>query len=376
MTAPVSSSVSPPKTLLLVDDTPENLLVLGEVLRPHYKILVANSGARALTMARFDPPPDLILLDVMMPEMSGHEVLSRLRAQSETQAIPVIFVTALDDSEDEAQGLALGAADYITKPIRPAIVLARVHAQLELKEARDRLNHQNQWLEAEVQRRMRQNHMIQQVSLRALASLAEARDTDTGNHILRTQGYVQILAQALAQQASYQPVLRPEVVDMMVKAAPLHDIGKVGIPDQVLHKPGPHTPEEWAIMQTHAKIGAEAIWRAIAHEQDRSGVEFLYVAMEIAHYHHEKWDGSGYPEGLRGSAIPLAARIMAVADVFDALIHARCYKPAFGLAESIAMIEQGAGQHFDPDVVQAFLAHLDAIQAVAARHREPHLPKL
>ncbi|MEK7884840.1 response regulator [Methyloversatilis sp. NSM2] len=364
------AATTPQKTLLLVDDTPENLTVLGEILMPHYRVRVASSGARALAAATSDPRPDLVLLDVMMPEMDGYEVISRLRADPRTRELPVIFVTALDSTEDEAHGLELGAVDYITKPVRPAIVLARVRGQLELKEARDRMRDQNAWLEAEIARRMRQNQVVQDVSMRALASIAEARDDETGNHILRTQAYVNVLARALATTPRYAGELTPALVETYTKAAPLHDIGKVAIPDHILHKPGKHTPDEWEIMKTHARQGSDAIWRAICDQEEREALDFLYIAMDIAHYHHEKWDGSGYPEGLAGEAIPLPARLMALADVFDALISKRAYKPAFPLDRATAIITEGRGRHFDPDVVDAYLAHLDEFAAIAARYAD------
>jgi putative two-component system response regulator len=364
------AATTPQKTLLLVDDTPENLTVLGEILMPHYRVRVASSGARALAAATTDPRPDLVLLDVMMPEMDGYEVISRLRADPRTRELPVIFVTALDSTEDEAHGLELGAVDYITKPVRPAIVLARVRGQLELKEARDRMRDQNAWLEAEIARRMRQNQVVQDVSMRALASIAEARDDETGNHILRTQAYVNVLARALATTPRYAGELTPALVETYTKAAPLHDIGKVAIPDHILHKPGRHTPDEWEIMKTHARQGSDAIWRAICDQEEREALDFLYIAMDIAHYHHEKWDGSGYPEGLAGEAIPLPARLMALADVFDALISKRAYKPAFPLDRATAIINEGRGQHFDPDVVDAYLAHLDEFAAISARYAD------
>jgi putative two-component system response regulator len=364
------AATTPQKTLLLVDDTRENLTVLGEILMPYYRVRVASSGARALAAATSDPRPDLVLLDVMMPEMDGYEVISRLRADPRTRELPVIFVTALDSTEDEAHGLELGAVDYITKPVRPAIVLARVRGQLELKEARDRMRDQNAWLEAEIARRMRQNQVVQDVSMRALASIAEARDDETGNHILRTQAYVNVLARALATTPRYAGELTPALVETYTKAAPLHDIGKVAIPDHILHKPGKHTPDEWEIMKTHARQGSDAIWRAICDQEEREALDFLYIAMDIAHYHHEKWDGSGYPEGLAGEAIPLPARLMALADVFDALISKRAYKPAFPLDRATAIINEGRGQHFDPDVVDAYLAHLDEFAAISARYAD------
>jgi putative two-component system response regulator len=360
----------PQKTVLLVDDTPENLTVLGEILMPYFQVRVANSGVRALLVAASEPRPDLILLDVMMPEMDGYEVINRLRANPETRDIPVIFVTALDAALDETHGLDFGAADYITKPVRPCVVLTRVRGQLELKEARERMRNQNAWLEAEIKRRMRQNQIIQDVSMRALASLAEARDNETGNHIMRTQGYVNVLANELAKLPKYARTLNPETIESYVKAAPLHDIGKVGIPDHVLNKPGKHKHEEWETMKTHPKIGADAIWRSIQHEADQSSLGFLHIVMDIAHYHHEKWDGSGYPEGLQGEAIPLSARVMALADVFDALITKRVYKPAFTMEQATEIILEARGKHFDPEVVDAFLARLDDFRAIATRHAD------
>jgi putative two-component system response regulator len=360
-------------TILVVDDTPDNLSILGELLKPHFHVRVANSGARALAAVRTEPRPALILLDIMMPELDGYEVLRRLKSNPATSDIPVIFVTALNATEDESRGLALGAVDYITKPVRPAIVLARIRCQLELKEARDRLSDQNAWLEREVARRMHQNQMVRDVSMRALASLAEARDDETGNHILRTQGYVNILSRQLARLPKYVDLLSADTIDTYTKASPLHDIGKVGIPDSVLHKPGKLTPEEWEVMKTHAQIGADAIWRAIQNEEDMEGLDFLYVAMEIAASHHEKWDGSGYPQGLRGEQIPLCARVMALADVFDALISRRVYKAVFTIEAACEIIREGDGKHFDPDVVQAFNDSIDAFRAVAARHKDAHV---
>ena len=357
------------KTILIVDDTPDNLAILGELLMPHYQVRVANSGVRALASIEV-VHPDLILLDIMMPVIDGYEVIKRLKANPETRDIPVIFITALDATEDEVHGLELGAADYISKPIRPSLVLTRIKAQLDLKDAQDILRDSNAWLEKEVARRMRQNQMIQDVSMRALARLAEARDNETGNHILRTQAYVKILAQKLALRPKYAERLTPAIIDNYAKAAPLHDIGKVGIPDEVLHKPGKLLPEEWEIMQTHAQIGADAIWGAIQDEQDVEGLEFLYVAMEIAGGHHEKWDGTGYPKGLSGEDIPLSARLMAVADVFDALITRRVYKPAFPIEQAAEYILDGNGKHFDPNIIAVFSECLDEFRDVAKRYSD------
>ncbi|KAB2927793.1 MAG: two-component system response regulator [Dechloromonas sp.] len=355
-------------TILIVDDTPENLSILGELLQRTYRVRAANSGRRAIQIAQGHPTPDLILLDVMMPEMDGFTVLRHLRENPATRDIPVIFVTAMDGTQDEEHGLDCGAVDYITKPIRPAIVLARVRTQLELKRARDILHDQNNYLEAEVARRMEENQLIQQISIHALARLAETRDPETGNHLHRTQEYVRTLATALRHHPRFAAHLDERTIDALAKSAPLHDIGKVGIPDNILLKPGPLTPDEWTIMKTHAELGSRAIAQAEADAE--RPVAFLDIAKEIAHHHHEKWDGSGYPEGLAGDAIPVSARLMALADVFDALICKRVYKEAFPIETARQIIVDGSGKHFDPDVVAAFLDQFEAFVRIAQAYTD------
>ncbi|MBK5915019.1 response regulator [Rhodocyclus purpureus] len=374
---------APTRTILIVDDTPQNLTVLGELLQPQYRVRAANSGARALRAAVTDPRPDLILLDVMMPEMDGYEVLQHLREDPTTREIPVIFITAMNATEDEERGLELGAVDYITKPINPPIMLARVRTQLELKMARDRLSQENDWLEREVDRRMRENILIQNLSVRALACLAEARDLETGHHILRTQTYVDLLARQLAGHERFRDSLGGGRLQMVVKAAPLHDIGKVGIPDAILLKQGKLTAEEFEIMKTHPAIGADAIARAMEQalsgadtttaEQANGAFAFLRVAQEISLTHHEKWNGEGYPKRLAGDAIPVSGRLMALADVFDALMSRRVYKAAMSLETTTEIIVDGSGSHFDPDVVAAFLACRDEFAEVAARLADPEV---
>ena len=356
-------------TLLIVDDVPENLVVLGELLRGSgYRVKAADSGRVALRYASQEPLPDLILLDVMMPEMDGYEVLRQLREHSAMRHIPVIFLTALSGEGDEERGLDLGAADYITKPINPAVVLARVRTQLEAKQARDWMHDQNAFLEAEVVRRMRENESIQAVSIRALAHLAEIRDPETGYHILRTQGYVRALATRLARDPRFADVLDAGSIELLARSAPLHDIGKVGIPDAILQKPGKLTPAEWEIMKTHARLGSDAI--DLAERDIDQPVEFLALAKEIAHWHHEHWNGGGYPDGLAGEAIPLSARLMALADVFDALISVRVYKPAMSFDEAREIILAGRGAQFDPDVTDAFVAGFDEFVSIARNYRE------
>lgn len=355
-------------TILIVDDDATNLTILNKLLKPTYQVRAARSGPLALRAASSEPRPDLILLDIMMPGMSGYEVLQNLRAQAATADIPVIFLTALGGNSDEQHGLQMGAADYITKPIQPEILLARIKTQLLAKQARDWLKDANAALDAEVARRAAQNELIEQVTIRALAHLAEIRDPETGNHILRTQAYVGTLARHLATHPRFASVLTPATVELLTKSAPLHDIGKVGIPDSILLKPGPLTAEEWRVMKTHAKLGSDAI--ELAEADVDSPVPFLQYAKEIAHWHHEKWDGTGYPDGLVSDAIPISARLMALADVFDALTNARVYKPAFPLEQARQMIAEGRGKHFDPDVVDAFEANMDEFIAISQRYAD------
>lgn len=359
-------------TLLIIDDAPENLYVLSELLLPYYRVLAANNGERGLQIAAGDVPPALILLDVMMPGMNGYQVLKVLQEQPATADIPVIFLTALSSPAEEERGLKLGAADYIAKPITPAVVLARVRSQLQARQARDWLKNQNAALEAEVAKRMAENDLIQQVSIRALAHLAETRDPETGKHLARTQDYMGLMAELLKTHLRFEPTLTPRFVSLLVRSAPMHDIGKVGIPDQILNKPGKLTPDEWVIMQTHAKLGSDAI--EMAERDIEHPLEFLSLAKEIAHWHHEKWDGSGYPDHLAGDAIPVSARLMALADVFDALISARVYKPAFTFEAARDLIADQRGRHFDPDICDAFLNHFAAFVTIAMQHRDHALP--
>ena len=350
--------------ILVVDDTPDNLTLMSGLLRDRYKVKVANSGVKALQLVR-DQQPDLILLDIMMPDMDGYAVIRELKALPNARHIPVIFLTAKSEIEDERFGLELGAVDYITKPISPPVVLARVHTHLQLKLAADFLRDQNSYLEAEVARRTGEVQAIQDVTIMAMASLAETRDNDTGFHIRRTQHYVRVLAEALRKLPKYEEILTDKVIELLFKSAPLHDIGKVGIPDSILLKPGKLTDEEFQQMKTHTLLGVEAIERA---EQELGmPVEFLHYAKEIARSHQEKWNGSGYPDGLAGDAIPLSARLMALADVYDALISARVYKPAYPHQQAREMIVAERGRHFDPDVVDAFLAQEEQFLAIAQR---------
>lgn len=349
------TTLTPPLTpsVLVVDDTPINLSLMTSVLKGVCKVKVANNGLRALEIARSSPPPDLILLDVMMPEMDGYEVCDHLKQDPVTRDIPVIFLTAKTESEDETRGFECGAVDYIPKPIKVPVVLARVKAQLGLKRMSDFLRDKNDFLESEVQRRTAELVAGQEVTILAMSSLAETRDNETGNHILRTQRYVRRLAEQLQSNPKFSQQLNDGYIRLLFKSAPLHDIGKVGIPDHILLKPGKLTPEEFEVMKTHTTIGYEAIVRA--EKTHGAALDFLQPAKEIALSHQEKWDGSGYPQGLVGEAIPLSARLMALADVYDALISKRVYKAAMTHDEAMAIIRQGRGTHFDPDVYDAFI---------------------
>lgn len=355
-------------TILLVDDMPANLALLAGLLEPHYRVRAVRDGVGAIRAALTHPRPDLIVLDVMMPEVDGYQVLRVLRDDPATADIPVIFVTALDDGEAEERGLALGAVDYVTKPIRPAITLQRIKVQLELKAARDWLRGKNAALEAEVRRRLEENVLIQDVSIRALAHLAEIRDPETGNHIRRTQGYVHALSRELSKHPRFADFLDDTNIELLAKSAPLHDIGKVGIPDRILLKAGRLDPDEWEVMKTHAVLGANAIEEA--EKDTERPIDFLRIAKDIARHHHERWDGLGYPDQLGGDAIPIPARLMALADVFDALISQRVYKPPFPIEKSVEIIVGGRGSHFDPDIVDAFLARRHEFEAIATRYAD------
>lgn len=354
-------------TILVIDDEPSILTSMSKILTPEYLVRVANSGEWALQVVASEPRPDLILLDVMMPEMDGYSVLTRLKENPATENIPVIFVTAMEADADEEKGLSLGAVDYIMKPPSPAILLARIKTHLILKQAQLFLIDQNTYLEAEVKRRMEENQIIQNVSIRALAHLAETRDPETGEHILRTQQYVNVLATQLRLHPRFSDTLTDEFIRLLTRSAPLHDIGKVGIPDHILLKPGKFTDDEWKIMQTHAVLGAQAIDNA---EKDiEQPVGFLSLAKEIAHWHHERWDGNGYPDGLAGDQIPLSARLMAIADVFDALISKRVYKAAMSFEEAKNIIVGERNHHFDPDITDAFLAAFKQFIVIAQNYQ-------
>jgi putative two-component system response regulator len=317
--------------LLLVDDEATNLQVLRHILQDDYRLLFAKDGDKALELANREHP-DLVLLDVMMPGMTGFEVCQRLKAEQATRGIPVIFVTALTDVPDEAKGFEVGAVDYITKPVSPPIVKARVRTHLSLVRVEE----------------LRETRL--QIVQR-LGKASEYKDNETGLHVIRMSHYAQILARAAG--------FAEKAADDLLNAAPMHDVGKIGIPDAILQKPGRLEEDEWAVMRQHPEIGARIIG-----EHDSP---LLTLARSIALTHHERWDGTGYPNGLRGEEIPVEGRIVAIADVFDALTSVRPYKPAWSVEDAVELLRREKGSQFDPELVELFLGCLPEILAVRER---------
>ncbi len=358
--------------ILIVDDEPINLTVLRNLLSQHYVVRACKSGMDALSLLDTGRKPDLILLDIVMPDLSGYDTLLRLQENRENREIPVIFISALDSVDDEEKGFHLGAVDYISKPFRPAIVLERIRVHLELKKIRDQLKVRNEKLESEVYRRVRENILIHEATLNMVTQLVETRDGETKNHIICTKSYVEILARRLKQNPKYENYLTEECIMNISNASSLHDIGKIGIPDSILLKPGALSADEYTIMKNHCKIGAEAI-HSVVEKTHLSGTsaegvqhvipeDFFEEAENIAYYHHEHWDGNGYPTGLAGEQIPLAARIMALVDVFDALTTRRVYKEAWPIAGAVDYILSEREKYFCPDIVDAFITELPAFQ--------------
>ena len=341
------SDVADKKTILIVDDTPENIDVLRGLLEADYKVKVALEGNRALKIANSSNPPDLILLDIMMPGLSGYDVCEQLKDNPLTRRIPVIFVTAMGEVDDESKGFALGAVDYMTKPVSPPIVHARVRTHLALYD-------QALQLEDTVQQRTKELNDTRMEIIRRLGRAAEYKDNETGMHVIRMSLYSKILARAAG--------LDEEQAELLLNAAPMHDVGKIGIADHILSKPGSLNDEEWAVMRKHPEFGAEII--------GDNASSILRMAHIVALAHHERWDGSGYPLGLAGEDIPLAARIVAIADVFDALTTVRPYKQAWSVDEAIADLQKEAGSHFDPQLVSKFVTVLPEILKVKASYVE------
>jgi putative two-component system response regulator len=332
------------QTILIVDDVNTNIDLLVNILGEQYDIAVATDGETALERAN-EGSPDLILLDVMMPGMDGYEVCRRLKANISTRNIPVIFVTAMGEVKDEMHGFELGAVDYITKPISPPIVEARVKTHLALYD-------QNRVLDEKVRQRTTQLNETRLEIIRRLGRASEFKDEETGLHIVRMSYYSQLISLAYGVSAEH--------AELILNAAPMHDVGKIGIPDRILLKPGKLDAEEWKVMQTHTSIGTEIIGD---HDS-----ELLKVAGVIAISHHEKWNGKGYPNGTRGENIPLEGRIIAIADVFDALTSERPYKKAWTVEKAVDLIQSESGEHFDPALVDAFMEALPEILEIKGQY--------
>jgi putative two-component system response regulator len=363
-----SNSYTQKKTILVVDNSLDDISFVKSFMKDMYRMEVAKNMEKALLVAFSENPPDLILIDSMMPGMVGYEMCRYFKSIPETNDIPVIFLTANPNEADENMVFELGAVDYLKKPVNPSAFLARVKTHLQLKSVRDFLKDKNEYLEQEVVRRTKEVSIIQDVTMVAMGSLAETRDNETGNHIRRTQNYIKLLATHLKDHERFRDFLTNETIMMLYKSAPLHDIGKVGIPDYILMKPGELTPDEFDIMKTHTTIGRDAILSS--ENLIESHASFLRFGREIAYGHHEKWNGMGYPEGLSGDNITIPARLMAVADVYDVLISRRVYKPPYPHEESVCIIKEASGTHFDPDIVEAFLNLSDQFQNISQKYSD------
>ena len=370
--------------VLIVDDQESNLMILKDVLEDIYTVVTRESGEEALSyLENQQNSVDIVLLDVRMPGIDGFEVCRRIKEHDRLQEIPVLFLTGLTDKSDEAYGLKLGAADFISKPFSVSVVRERVKTHLKLSHALRALRGKNEQLESLVEDRtkhieeqacqlkMQYKKLVQaqDSTLAGFCSLAETRDNETGSHIKRTQNYVKALAAEMSSWDKYKDIFDDTTIDLIYKSAPLHDVGKVGIPDAILLKPGKLTVEEFEVMKKHCEYGRNVIAKA-ADEHGSMEESFLRFAREIAYSHHERWDGTGYPQGLRGENIPLSARLMSVADVYDALISERVYKKAYSHEVAKAIIMDGKGSQFDPDVVDAFVRLEDEFQEIAMRYRD------
>jgi len=331
-------------SILVIDDTPENIDLLVEILKEEYRVRAAINGAQGLKIARLTNAPDLILLDIMMPGIDGFEVCRQLKEDPTTSHIPIIFVTAKITTADEIKGFELGAVDYITKPISPPVVLARVKTHLALYD-------QNRELDRKVRQQTKAIHETRLKIIQRLGRAAEFKDDDTGMHVIRMSHYARVLGIAAGMSET--------AADMLLDAAPMHDIGKIGIPDSILQKPGALDEQEWNTMQTHAQMGQDIIG------DDDS--ELLRMAAAVAISHHEHWDGSGYPNNLSGEKIPMVGRIVAIADVFDALTSVRPYKESWSVEEAVTHLQAQAGKQFDPRLVSLFVENLDEILKIKAQ---------
>ncbi len=373
--------MSSPATILIVDDEERNRALLNDyVITLGHTPVLADNGLSALARIK-NEPPDLMLLDIMMPEMDGHAVLARMRTEPAWQKVPVIVISAVDDMDSVVKCIQNGAEDYLVKPFQPSLLRARIEVSLERKRLRDqaedyerKIEDYSLRLEDRVREEVRKVSEGQLSTIFAMSKLAESRDPETGAHLERMREYCRILARQLRRLPKFDQRIDEDFIDNLYIASPLHDIGKVATPDRILLKPGKLTDEEFEIMKSHASIGAATL-REVNEKHPGNG--FLILASEIAECHHEKWNGTGYPRGLVGEDIPLSARIVALADVYDALTSERCYKNAFTHEKSKGIIVGERGNHFDPDIVDAFVEAHETFDEVRKRHQnmpaEAHL---
>ena len=340
--------------IVLIDDSSVTTKMLKSMLEKDIlaEYVEFEQGTKALEYIKKNEV-DLILTDINMPVMTGLELAISVKKDLNKKEVPIIFITGNSDNEDQREGFEAGGVDYIVKPFDGYVVQSRVKTHLDLRKANLQLKETNRYLEDEVKKRTAELYEAQDLAMQALANLAETRDKDTGGHIRRTQLYVKLLAEQLAKTQKYQDEINPDVIEHMYKSAPLHDIGKVGISDAILLKPGKLTEDEYDLMKAHTTLGQSTINRSLMNAKNENS--FLSYAAEIAGSHHEKWDGSGYPKGLKEEQIPLSGRIMALADVYDALTSKRCYKEAFNHEGACKIIEESKGTHFDPTIVDCFL---------------------
>jgi putative two-component system response regulator len=358
-----------PAHIMVVDDTPQNLRLLESLLTERgYQVFALPSGDMALKAAAKNPP-DLILLDIDMPGLTGYQVCERLKADERLAEIPIIFISALSETVDKVRAFEVGGVDYVTKPIKFDEVAARVATHLKIRALQASLEKHNKQLEEVVAAQVRQISESQMATIFALAKLAENRDTDTGEHLERVQEYCRVLAGALGESSCYSEMISDSFIANIYQASPLHDIGKVAIPDEVLLKPGRLTESEFEVMKTHAAIGAETLMAVLERYPDNT---FLRMGIEIARYHHERWDGAGYPEGVAAERIPLSARVMAVVDVYDAFRSDRCYRSGLTHEATRAIILDGKGTQFDPMIAGKFeeleATFREIYEATARRH--------
>lgn len=359
----VQSAKEKKTKIMVVDDTPAYLKPLIQMLEDNDYIVIVFSESKKALRSSAANPPDLILTDINMPELDGFELCRLLKSNPVTKEIPVIFISSLMETKEKVRAFNLGAVDYLTKPVQLDEAKARIETHLDLRRLQLELDQKNRHLESLVDEKVKEISNSQIATITALAKLAEYKDDTTGEHIERTQTYCFFLVSELQKFHKYKKIIDENFIENLTRTAPLHDIGKVAIPDNILQKPGKLTPEEFEIMKTHTTLGAETL-QEVYQEYPKN--EFIKMGIEIARSHHEKWDGSGYPDGLVGEAIPLCARIMGLADAYDAMRSERPYKPAFSHEKTAQIIYEDSGTHFDPMVVKAFKAHEKGFEEISA----------